>query len=202
VRTLGSAASVAEAVREEAEREVERIRREGNEGIARLEAESESADVTPADREARLAAARREVSARLAAEDSEDRRAALEEREAWTGRAIRLGRERLEGDRDAASRRELLLALAVEAAERLPSDDVEIAVARSDAPLVDAAFLDEITRRSRKRPVQQTADGDLPENGCVVSAAGGKVRSDNSLEARARRFESAWRRELTEIYGP
>jgi vacuolar-type H+-ATPase subunit E/Vma4 len=189
-------------VREEAEREVERIRREGNEGIARLEAESESADVTPAHREARLAAARREVSARLAAEDSEDRRAVLEEREAWTGRAIRLGRERLEGDRDAASRRELLLALAVEAAERLPSDDVEIAVARSDAPLVDAAFLDELTRRSRKRPVPRTAVGDLPENGCVVSTAEGKVRSDNSLEARARRFESAWRRELTEIYGP
>jgi vacuolar-type H+-ATPase subunit E/Vma4 len=202
VTTLGSAASVAEAVREEAEREVERIRREADEGIARLEAESKSADVTPAHREARLVAARREVSARLAAEDSMDRRAALEEREAWTGRAIRLGRERLADDRDAVSRRELLLAFAVEAAEHLPSDDLEIAVARFDAPLVDAAFLDELARRSGKRPVPRTADGDLPESGCVVSAAGGKVRLDNSLEARARRFESAWRRELTEIYGP
>jgi vacuolar-type H+-ATPase subunit E/Vma4 len=202
VKALGSVASVAEAVREEAEREVERIRREADEGIAHLEAESERVDVTPVDREARLAAERREVSTRLAAEDSEDRRAALEEREAWTRRAIRLGNERLADDRDAASRRELLLALAVEASERLPSDDLEIAVSRSDASLLDAAFLDELARRSGKRPVPRKADGDLPENGCVVSAAGGKVLSDNSLEARARRFESAWRRELTEIYGP
>jgi vacuolar-type H+-ATPase subunit E/Vma4 len=189
-------------VREEATREVERIRREADEAMARLESELESADVTPVDRLARLAAARREVSARLAAEDSEDRRAALEEREAWTGHAIRLGRERLAGDRDPDSRRELLLGLAVEAAGRLPSDDVEIAVAPSDAPLLDAAFLQELARRSGKRPVARTANEDLPDSGCVASAAGGKVRSDNSLEARARRFESAWRRQLTEIYGP
>jgi vacuolar-type H+-ATPase subunit E/Vma4 len=202
MRTLGSAASVAEAVREEAAREVERIRRDAEEAIARLEAALESADVTPADREARLSTARREISARLAAEDSEDRRTALEEREAWTERAIRLGSERLAREPDAASRRELLLSLGVEAAGRLPSDDVEIAVAPSDGPLVDAAFLDELARRAGKRSAQRAEEGELPESGCIVSVPGGKVRADNTLSARARRFESAWRRELTEIYGP
>jgi vacuolar-type H+-ATPase subunit E/Vma4 len=202
VRTLGSAASVAEVVREEAAREIERIRREADEEITRLEAEARNADVTPSERDARLAAARREVSARQAGEDSADRRVALEEREAWTERAVRLGRERLAGDRDAPSRHQLLLALGVEAALRLPGDDVEIAVAPADLPLLDAAFLEELARRSRKRVSKRTTDGDLPESGCVVSCAGGKVRSDNSLEARTRRFETAWRAALMEIYGP
>lgn len=200
MKTLGSPASVAEVLREEAAREVERIRRENAEEIARLEAEARGTDVTPPDRDGRLAASRREVAARQAAEDSADRRAALEEREAWSERAVRLGRERLTADRDAGSRRDLLLALGVEAALRLPGDDVEIAVNSADFPLVDAPFLEELARRCGKRVSKRTV-GDLPESGCVVSGAGGKVRADNSLEARARRFETAWRSVLTEIYG-
>ena len=201
MRTLGSAVSVVEAIREEAEREVERIRRDADDGVRRLEADARNEDVTPVDRGARLAAARREVSARLAGEDAEDRRAALEEREAWAARAIEAGRRRLADDRDAASRRELLLALAIEAAATLPSEDVEVGVAPSDLPFVDVAFLDEVARRSGRRSAKRSANGDLPESGCVVSSVGGKVRSDNSLPARARRFESAWRSALTEIYG-
>lgn len=191
---------MADAVREEASREVERLLRDTNEEIVRLRAEAQSADVMPPDRPARLAAARREVSAQLAREDWEDRRAALEERERWTERAIRLARERLDGDREAAARRELLLALAVEAAERLPAGAVEIAVSASDASIADDAFVEELARRAR-RPVAR-ARGDLPQSGCVVSTVGGKVRFDNSLEARARRFEPLWRAALTEIYGP
>jgi vacuolar-type H+-ATPase subunit E/Vma4 len=200
VKTLGSPASVADAVREEASREVERLLRDTDEEIVRLRAEAQSADVMPPDRPARLAAARREVSARLAREDWEDRRTALEERERWTERAIRLARERLDGDREAASRRELLLALAVEAAERLPAGAVEIAVSASDASIADDAFVEELARRARRTVAR--ARGDLPQSGCVVSTVGGKVRFDNSLEARARRFEPLWRAALTEIYGP
>jgi vacuolar-type H+-ATPase subunit E/Vma4 len=201
VKTLGSPASVADAVREEASREVERLLRDADEEIVRLRVEAQSADVTPPDRPARLAAARREVSARLAREDWEDRRAALEERERWTERAIRLARERLDGDRETTSRCELLLALAVEAAERLPAGAVEIAVSASDAPLADDAFVEELARRSR-RTVARARGEDLPQSGCVVSTVGGKVRFDNSLEARGRRFEPLWRTALTEIYGP
>ena len=191
---------MAEAVREEASREVERLLREADQEIVRLRAEAQSADVTPPDRPARLAAARREVSAQLAREDWEDRRAALEERERWTERAIRLARERLDGDREAASRRELLLALAVEASERLPAGAVEIAVSASDASIADDAFVEELARRARRTVAR--ARGDLPQSGCVVRTVGGKVRFDNSLEARARRFEPLWRAALTEIYGP
>jgi vacuolar-type H+-ATPase subunit E/Vma4 len=202
MRTLGSAVSVVEAVREEAEREVERIRRESDEAVRRLEADARIADATPLDRDARLAAARREVSASLAAEDAADRRAALEEREAWAMRAIDAGRRRLADDRDAVSRRELLLALAIEAAATIPFEEVEVGVAPWDARFVDAAFLDEVARRSGKRSAKRSGNqDDLPESGCVVSSPGGKVRSDNSLPARARRFEGAWRRALTEIYG-
>jgi vacuolar-type H+-ATPase subunit E/Vma4 len=201
MRALGSAVSVVEAVREEAEREVERIRREADEAVRRLEADARSADATPLARDARLAAGRREVSARLAAEDAADRRAALEEREAWATRAIEAGRRRLADDRDAVSRRELLLALTIESAATIPFEDVEVGVAPSDAQFVDAAFLDEVARRSGKRSAKRSGNGDLPESGCVVSSPGGKVRSDNSLPARARRFEGAWRRALTEIYG-
>ncbi|HEX9150042.1 MAG TPA: V-type ATP synthase subunit E family protein [Thermoanaerobaculia bacterium] len=200
MKTLGSPASVADAVREEASREVERLLRDTDEEIVRLRSEAQSGDVTPPDRPARLAAARREVSARLAREDWEDRRAALEERERWTERAIRLARERLDGDREAASRRELLLALAVEAAERLPAGAVEISVSASDASIADDAFVEELARRARRTVAR--ARGDLPQSGCVVSTVGGKVRFDNSLEARARRFEPLWRAALTEIYGP
>lgn len=191
---------MADAVREEASREVERLLRDTDEEIVRLRTEAQSADVMPPDRLARLAAARREVSARLAREDWEDRRAALEERERWTERAIRLASERLDRDREAASRRELLLALAVEAAERLPAGVVEIAVSASDASIADDAFVEELARRARRTVAR--ARGDLPQSGCVVSTVGGKVRFDNSLEARARRFEPLWRAALTEIYGP
>jgi vacuolar-type H+-ATPase subunit E/Vma4 len=201
VKTLGSAASVAEAVRENASREAERLLRDADEEVVRLRKEAESAEVTPPERPARLAAARRDISARIAREDWEDRRAALEERERWTGEAIRRARERLESRRDTASRRELLFALALEAAERLPAGGIEIAVSASDADIADDGFVEELARRAG-RPVARASGEELPRSGCVVSTPGGKVRFDNSLEARARRFEPAWRAALTEIYGP
>lgn len=201
MKTLGSPESVADAVAEEAAREIERLLRDADAEVRRLREEGETADVTPRDRAARLAAAHREVSSRLAREDWEDRCAALQERERWAERAIRLARERFDAAGQPASRRELLLALALEGAGNLPPGAIEVASSAVDAPLVDDSLVAEIARRSG-RPCVPASGADRPQSGCVVSTSGGKIRFDNSLEARARRFEPAWRAALTEIYGP
>jgi vacuolar-type H+-ATPase subunit E/Vma4 len=201
MKTLGSPESVADAVAEEASQEIARLLRDTDAEVRRLREEGATVDVTPPDRAAKLATAHREVSARLAREDWEDRRAALQERERWAERAIRLARERFDAARQPASRRELLLALALEGAGSLPPGAIEIASSVEDAPLVDESLVEEIARRSG-RPVVPAIGEDRPRSGCVVSTPGGKIRFDNSLEARARRFEPAWRAALTEIYGP
>ncbi|MBP1688553.1 MAG: hypothetical protein H6Q33_4696, partial [Deltaproteobacteria bacterium] len=68
MRTLGSIAAVAAAVRDDVQAESERLERDVAQQLARL-AQEEAADVvTVPEREPRLAAARREARGRLARE--------------------------------------------------------------------------------------------------------------------------------------
>jgi len=199
VKSLGSVAAVLEAVREEAEGEAQRISREAEEQCARwLSAANAPAEV--ADREGRLSAARRQAAELVAREDWADRRCALEEREAWIARAVALGRQRLEAPEPAAQRRELLTRLATEAAACLPGGECEISVSAADASLLDEAWCRQVAQGAEKRTVRLAVSGDGPAGGCVARAEGGKVSFDNSFEARARRFEAAWRARLAEIY--
>lgn len=154
----GSVASVIAAIREEAAAEVERVERASAAEIARLRDEAANADVSIADREVRLAAARRANAEKLAQEEWEARRAVIEQREEWTVRVAARGRELL---RDA---------------------DVRPLIAEAEQALPPGA-----------RNVRHAGGG-----GVIVAC--GDVTFDNSFDARARRYESEWRKALSEVY--
>ena len=90
-----------------------------------------------------------------------------------------------------------LAALAREALERLRGDAVEVLVAPSDAGMLDAAWAREL---APDRVVRVVARPGLLPGGCIVQREGGKVAFDNTREARARRFEAAWRTALGALY--
>lgn len=86
----GSAESVIAAIRDEATAEVERVERAAS---AEIDALAVIEPFAIADREQRLAAARREARERLAQEEWQGRRAMIEQREQWITRVIARGRE-------------------------------------------------------------------------------------------------------------
>lgn len=197
MKALGSPAAVIAAVRDDAEAEVERLEREAEAALARLAAEDGAAREPLPDREPRLASARREARERLAREDLLDAREALEAREAWLALAVAEGTRLLDEPVAAAERRRELAVLAREALERLRRDPVEVLVAPSDAGLLDAAWAREL---APDRQVHVVARPGLSPGGCIVQREGGKVAFDNTREARARRFEAAWRTALGALY--
>ncbi|MGE5277732.1 MAG: hypothetical protein ACM3SU_12105 [Acidobacteriota bacterium] len=201
MRSLGSVAAVVEALREEAEGEVQRIDRETEQRIAALRASAAGEPVGLPDRGPRLAAARREADELLAQESWVDRRAMIEEREAWIGRIVAEGLGRLEAPEPASQRRDLLARLAAEAAACLPGEACEIVVAPADAALLDEGWCRDVARSAGKKIARVVSDAGRRAGGCLARTEGGKVSFDNGFEARARRFEPAWRMGLAEIYG-
>ena len=201
MKSLGSVAAVVEALREEAESEVQRIARETEERIAGLRASAGSEPADLPDRGPRLAAARREAAELSAQEAWADRRAMLEEREAWISRIVAEGLRRLEAPEPPAERRDLLARLAAEAAGCLPDEACEIVVAPADAALLDEAWCKEVAKAAGKKIARVVSDAGRRAGGCLARTEGGKVSFDNGFEARARRFEPAWRAGLAEIYG-
>lgn len=190
MKPVGSAPSVLATMRDDAQAEIDRIEQEAEAAAARS-AGDEPATMEPPDREERLAAAARQRRERLAREDWEDRRVALELRERWIGEVIEEGRKLLEARGNAKQRRALLRALADEALRRLPAGDrFTLSVAAQDVDLLDAELLGERLVAGPPVPIR---------GGCIVRAANLVV--DNSLEERERRFEAEWRAALAKAYG-
>lgn len=198
MKLAGSAASVIESLREEAGAQIEAVERSVAEELRRLQAAAEEELPPDAGAEALLSAARREAVQHLAREDLADRRGMLEERERWMARVAALGRERLAGSGGTAQRRELLATLAREALASLPGDSFQVAVLASDAPLLDDEWRTSVAGPSRRLAV--TSENAPASGGCLVSTEDGRVSFDNSLAARARRFEPAWRAELAKAF--
>jgi vacuolar-type H+-ATPase subunit E/Vma4 len=190
MKILGSAASVLASMRDEAQGEIERVEQEAEAAVARSKVDEP--EVTEAlDRAEKVAAAGRRRRERLAREDWEDRRAALQLREEWIAQVIEEGRRLLEGAGEGEARRALLRALAEEALRRLPPGDrCSISLAERDLPLLDAAFLGDRLVAGPPAPIR---------GGCIVRSANLVV--DNSLEERERRFEAEWRTALAKAYG-
>lgn len=184
MQTLGSVASITASIREDAEAEVERIEEGLQKEIASLRAEAGAANVAIADRDARLAGARRENDERIAHQEWEGRRMAIEQREAWIGKIIAAARE---PQRTSAAQ---LMALIREALQTIDAAEYEVAVADRDRHLVDIKKLGKKVRVT-------SADTD---GGCIVTA--GDVVFDNSFKARVRRLEPEWRNALCEVYRP
>lgn len=175
--TLGSAASVIAAIREEAAAEVERIEQTTSADIAVINEEAKTKSVAIADRDEQLSAARRANQERLAQQEWDGRRAVIEQREAWIARVLARAHEHWRG-----GDRTQLQALVREAVTLVGDPHCEIAVAAIDRDNIENAKLADIA------------------GGCIVTA--GDVVFDNSFEARARRLESQWRNALAERYKP
>jgi vacuolar-type H+-ATPase subunit E/Vma4 len=184
MQTLGSVASIIAAIREDAAAEVEHVEESMNAEVASIRAEEASTDVRIPDRDARLAAARRENDQSIAHQEWEGRRAAMAQRETWIESVTAKPREHWRGD--AAQ----LNALIREALQKLDAHECEVAVAQRDRELVDAANLPaEKKIRLTTAPIA---------GGCIITA--GDVVFDNSFEARTRRLEPEWRKALSELY--
>jgi vacuolar-type H+-ATPase subunit E/Vma4 len=197
MKALGSPAAVVAAVRDDAGAEVERLERESRAALARLAAEEAAEPAAIPERESRLATARREARELLAREDLLDAREALEAREAWIVEAVAEGRRLLAEPVPAAERRADLARLAREGIDRLPGDAFDVIVAPSDAALLDERWAGALAPGRAARVV---AEAGISPGGCLVRSPDGKVSFDDTLEARARRFEVAWRTALGALY--
>jgi vacuolar-type H+-ATPase subunit E/Vma4 len=124
MHTVGSLASVVAAIHEDAAAECERIREALAAELASIAEERDAAEVTIADREARIAAARRENEERIARQEWEGRRASIEQREAWLQRVAEIAQERFAREEAADGTR--AEALVREARARLPAGAHEV----------------------------------------------------------------------------
>lgn len=200
MRILGSVAGVIAAIRDEVGGEIETIERHTRQELARIEAEEAADAVSLPDRDARLAAATREAQSRLAREEWQASREAIEAREQWIDRVAAAGRARLTELEAVGERRARLLRLARDGLERLPGESFEIVLAAADAAMLDPSWGDEAAVDGAQRQVRIATDEHVQQGSCMVRTADGKVSFDNTFAARADRFQSAWRAALGEIY--
>ena len=194
---VGSVEAVIAAVREDARGEAERIARDADAVIARLRREDAAAPVVVADAEARMAAARREARARTADEDWADRQSALLARDRWMAAVVDAAARRLQA-RPPDERRADLAALAREALDHLTATECEILVAPEDAGALDGAWLRAVEAATGRR-IAVVVFAEIG-GGCVGQTADRRIRFDNTYRARARRFESEWRRALGALF--
>jgi vacuolar-type H+-ATPase subunit E/Vma4 len=169
------------AIREDADAEVQRIEETTAKELAAIRDEGSGVSVAIPDREERLTMERRANDERLAKQEWEGRRAAIERREEWMQRVVAKAREQWPCGNAAR-----LDALVREARSRMPRGACEIGVCARDRDLVDVADANVVTA-----PIA---------GGCVVTS--GDVSFDNSFEARSRRLEPEWRSALSGMYKP
>ena len=169
MQTIGSVAAVIAAIGEDAAAEVERIEQ--------LPLDVGAPPEPPRRDEERVNAIRRENAERIARQEWEGARAAIEQREAWIRRVVE--HAALSADP---------MPLVLEALRYVPGEECEIALNPGDR--IDVSRLGR-----RVRVVEGPIAG-----GCIVTA--GDTSFDNSYEARARRLESEWRNALSGMYRP
>lgn len=198
----GSVPSVLAAIRDEVEAELERRQKEVDEAVVAAGRGASETGISAAERAARLAQAREQARERIAHEDWLDSREALERRERWIQLAAAEGRRLLRERESAADGPDLLLRLAAEGIARLPGDVFDVVLSRDAAARIGEGWCRRLEGQCGKRAVRLAPpENGGPEGGCLVRTSGGRMTFDNSLEARARRFEGAWRSALAELYG-
>ncbi len=188
--------AVLAAIGAEAEAKVAAVEAEAAAALARADAAVPAPGAGGEVRRARLEAAHRAATERLAHEDWLDVREGIEARAAWIERAVAAGWARLAGMLDPAPER--IFRLAAEALPRLPGDEAEVVVREEDAAALDAAFAARLAAATGKRAVR-IVEGEA-DGGCRVRVAGGRITFDNTFAARAKRLEPVWRTALVERY--
>ena len=200
MKPLGSVAAVVAAVREDAQAEVDAVERDATEAVARFE-DGPGASAPGPEHAAAIVAARERARTRIAQEDWEDTRAALDERESWIAEVEALGRKRLlnarSNGRSYQARQQALVRLAVEGISRLPSGPVVIVVTADDAALLDETVRQHIERDNSSPITVVTRD---VGGGCIIQSADGRAVFDNTYDARIDRLQAQWRSSLLDLY--
>lgn len=194
MKPLGSIAAVVAAIHDEAGIEVDGIERDAAAQLESLQASDAGADAAP-DRDARIAAARRQGRERLLREDWQDARAALEARERWIAAAVAEGARLLAMPQSPEATRALLRRLASEAFRLLPGRKFDLVVRPSDARLLDEAF-----RGSFGDAEVRIVEGPIG-GGCIVRTEDGGMSVDNTFAARGEKLKTVWRAALGRLYG-
>lgn len=196
MRSLGSAAAVVAAIREEAGAEIERLEREARETQAALAGERERpVEIPDADR--RIAEARVRV-ARL--EDDEAWSTVLEdlqERERWIERVVAAARRMAESTEHPDWVRTYTAALALEGLRILPPGRGTVTVPASMKSLFDERWQRDLQDRAGR--AIEIAFGPIAA-GCTIRLVDRPVAYDNSIEARERRLQSRWRAAVARAY--
>jgi vacuolar-type H+-ATPase subunit E/Vma4 len=188
---------VVAAIREDAAVEVDAIARQADADIARLRADAAARPLAFLEGETQLAAARANARAQLAHEDWLDSRAAIDEREAWFARVVTLGQQRLGLGGD-GSQRERLARLVEESLGRLHAPAIDIVVSDGDGRLLNEAWQLEFQKAHRLETL--TISAGAIDGGCLVRTIDGRASYDNTFQARADRFRTAWRAAIAELY--
>lgn len=186
---------ILQEARRMARQEAEGARQSSHEemGRARQEAEAEAeAILRRAEHEAE--ALRRRVAS---VAEMEGKRRWLEVRERLIRQTLDRTLERLRGEAGGESRRGVLLRLLADAARQAGGGRLEVQSSSADARLLTPELLEEARRlldregiRAELVPAASPAD---IAGGVIVTADGGRVVVDNSLEARMERQEAQLR---------
>jgi vacuolar-type H+-ATPase subunit E/Vma4 len=193
MRAWGSAPAVIEAIRDEAAAEIERIEREAAVALDRLRATLTDAPSIP-DAEARLAAARRLAADSETDEEWQDIVAASTDRDAWIAEVADVGSAAVVAAPDTSIWTDRL---ASEAVGALEGDACVLVVPSLVAPSLDGGWRAALERKTGKRITLES--GPLSA-GCIARSCDGRVTFDNSLDARVRRAQTAWRAALAKVY--
>ena len=187
------AARLAALIREQCAAEVAEIAGQGSERAERIAAAAD------AEAEALRAAAYREGAERgqrqaarlLAAAEAKSRREWLSDREGLIEDAITRARGQLERFAQKAGARDTLLDLIREGLRALPVGPVHVHVPEGYQQLIDGALAASLAAEGWQ--VHFETDG-VPGGGVVLETADGRLRFDNSFDARIRRRMKQLRR--------
>lgn len=185
-------------IRDQAEAEAHEIRTQAEEHAARLKAQAD------AEAEAVRAAAREEgrrrgdhdAAARIAVAEADSRRQWLWAREEIIEEVLRRAREELAALACRPDADGILADLIAEGLGHLPPGPVRVVCPAEYAPLVAGA----VRRQLPSGPWTCTfVTGEVPGGGVIVESEDGRLRFDNSFEARLRRRALALRFRLSEL---
>jgi vacuolar-type H+-ATPase subunit E/Vma4 len=185
-------------VRDDAAFEADAIFGEAERAIAAIVSDDAACAIPAGEDQRTLDAARNRARTRLAQEDWEDARDALAGREVWITRVVELGARVAHERQSRVEQRQTLMALAREAAARLPAGSVEVVVSREDADLLDRDWRAALLPAADPDSVRVTA-GDI-DGGCIVRSADGRASFDNTFTARTERLQTVWRGALADLY--
>ena len=195
MRTWGSAAAVAAAVRDDAAAERERLERETAEALEALTRPTGAPMAAAGSGEGaeRLDAVRRGAAEAEAAEDWEDTVSAASDRDAWITAVAAEGRRAIATGPEAQA---WLERVTREAVAELPGDACVVTVPSAQVAGADAwraRVAADLKKTIRLEP------GDLIA-GCVARTPDGRVTFDNTVEARERRSRTEWRTAIARLY--